>query len=46
MGERLQAVVQEVGLQGQPDLEFFPLHNVRAPRGDEVLRMSASSQDA
>jgi hypothetical protein len=46
MGERLQAVVQEIGLQGQPDLEFFPLHNVWAPRGEEVLRLGASSQPA
>jgi hypothetical protein len=46
MNDRLAGVTQEVGMQGEPEVEFFPLHNVWAPRGDEVLRMGASSLPA
>jgi hypothetical protein len=31
MEQRLQAAVEEIGIQGQPDVKFFPLHGVFAP---------------
>ena len=31
MQERLGPAIQEVGIQGQPDVKFFPLHGVFAP---------------
>ena len=29
--QRLTPAIQEVGIQGQPDVKFFPLHGVYAP---------------
>ena len=29
--QRLTPAIQEVGIQGEPDVEFFPLHGVFAP---------------
>ena len=31
MEHRLASAIQEVGIQGQPDVQFFPLHGVFAP---------------
>jgi hypothetical protein len=31
MEKRLAPVVQELGIQGQPEVKFFPLHGVFAP---------------
>jgi hypothetical protein len=31
MQERLQPAIQEIGIQGEPDVKFFPLHGVFAP---------------
>jgi hypothetical protein len=31
MEQRLQPAIQEIGIQGQPDVKFFPLHGVFAP---------------
>ena len=31
MQQRLQPAIQEIGIQGQPDVKFFPLHGVFAP---------------
>lgn len=41
--ERLAPVVQQVGLQGEPQVTIFPVHNLYAPGIDEVARMGASS---
>jgi hypothetical protein len=41
--ERLAPVVQEVGLPGEPNVQFYPVHNVFAPRGDEIVQQGASS---
>jgi hypothetical protein len=46
MNDRLGAVTQEVGLQGQPDVEFIPLHNVWAPRADEIVAQGKSAVPA
>jgi hypothetical protein len=46
MNERLAATTQEVGLQGEPQVEFFPLHNVWAPRGEEIVQQGASALPA
>ena len=29
--QRLAPVIQEIGIQGQPDVKFFPLHGIFAP---------------
>ena len=29
--QRLAPAIQEIGIQGQPDVKFFPLHGVFAP---------------
>jgi hypothetical protein len=29
--QRLAPAIQEIGIQGQPDVKFFPLHGVYAP---------------
>jgi hypothetical protein len=42
--ERLMAAVQEAGLPGQPDLEFYEIHNVWAPRVDELAQQGASAR--
>jgi hypothetical protein len=31
MEQRLAPAIQEIGIEGQPDLRFFPLHGVMAP---------------
>ncbi len=31
MEQRLAPAIREIGIQGQPDLKFFPLHGVFAP---------------
>ena len=31
MAQRLAPAIQEIGIQGQPDLKFFPMHGVFAP---------------
>ncbi len=31
MEQRLQPAIQEIGIQGQPEVKFFPLHGVFAP---------------
>jgi hypothetical protein len=43
---RLMGITQEVGLEGQPEVEFYELHNVWAPRGEEVVQQGASSLPA
>jgi hypothetical protein len=43
MTERLQAVTQEVGMEGEPNVQFCELSNVWAPRGEEVIAMGASA---
>lgn len=30
-GQRLAPAIQEIGIQGEPDVKFFPLHGVYAP---------------
>jgi hypothetical protein len=44
LGERLQPIVQELGLPGQPQVEYYELHNVWAPRGQELLQQGATSK--
>src|SRR6266496_2811657 len=39
--ERLTPVTQEVGMQGEPQVMFYPLHNVWARRGEEVIQQGA-----
>ena len=29
--DRLQPAIQEIGIQGQPEVKFFPMHGVFAP---------------
>ncbi len=41
--ERLAPVIQQVGPQGEPRVQIFPVHNLFAPGADEVARMGASS---
>jgi len=44
MGERLQSVIQEVGLEGEPPVEYYELHNVWAPeRAQELIQQGARS---
>jgi hypothetical protein len=31
MEQRLQPAIQEIGIQGQPDVKFFPVHGVFVP---------------
>jgi hypothetical protein len=31
MQQRLAPAIQEIGIQGQPDVKFFPMHGVFAP---------------
>jgi hypothetical protein len=42
LSDRLAAVAEEVGLEGQPKVEFLPLHNVWAPRADEIIEQGKS----
>jgi hypothetical protein len=46
MEDRLAAVTQEVGMEGQPVVEFLPLRNVWAPRGDEIIEQGKTSLPA
>jgi hypothetical protein len=46
MNDRLAAVTQEVGLQGEPDVEFVPLHNVWAPRAEEIIAQGKTALPA
>jgi hypothetical protein len=46
MNDRLGAVTQEVGLPGQPQVEFVPLHNVWAPRADEIIAQGKTALPA
>ena len=44
MGERLQSAVQEAGLPGEPQVEYYELHNVWAPaRAQELIQQGARS---
>jgi hypothetical protein len=36
MGSRIQGAVQEVGIQGEPQVEFYEAHNAWAPQGKEA----------
>jgi hypothetical protein len=36
MGSRLQAAVQEAGIEGEPQVEFYEAHNAWAPQGQEA----------
>jgi hypothetical protein len=44
MGERLQSATQEAGLQGQPQVTYYEVHNVWAPRGEELVQQGATSK--
>ena len=44
--ERLNAVIQKVGIPGQPKIQFFPVHNMYTPNLDTIKRMGASSLPA
>jgi hypothetical protein len=36
MGSRIQGAVQEVGIQGEPQVEYYDAHNAWAPQGQEA----------
>ena len=40
MEHRLAPVIQELGIQGQPEVQFFPLHGVFAPALGKTVQMS------
>jgi hypothetical protein len=40
--ERLAAILQKVGVSGQPKIEFYPLHNIFTPKL-EVMRKAGTS---
>jgi hypothetical protein len=44
--ERLMSAVQAAGMDGEPQVEFFEIHNVWAPRADELVKQGASAQPA
>ena len=44
MGERLQSAVQAAGVEGQPDVVYYDVHNVYAPRGGELVEQGSSSK--
>ena len=40
MEKRLGPVIQELGIQGQPEVKFFPLHGVFAPALGQTEQVS------
>ena len=36
MGSRLQGVIQEVGIEGEPQVEYYEAHNAWAPEGSQA----------
>jgi hypothetical protein len=46
MGQRLQPVIQEVGLAGEPEVVYYELYNVWAPRGQELVEQGATAKAA
>ena len=41
--DRLNAAVQQAGISGQPKVQFFPVHNIYAPKIDTIRTAGASS---
>jgi hypothetical protein len=41
MEQRIMPAVQDIGMEGQPDVQFYPVHGVFVP----ALGMSAQSSD-
>jgi hypothetical protein len=40
MGSRLQGVIQEVGLEGEPQVEYYEAHNAWAPQGQQAREVA------
>jgi hypothetical protein len=40
---RLQPAAQAVGLEGQPDVRLYPVHNVYTPAIEELRRIGSSA---
>ena len=40
---RLQPAIEQAGIDGQPDVRLYPVHNVYAPAIDEIRRIGTSS---
>ena len=41
--ERLMGAVQKAGIQGQPNVQFFPAHNIYVPNMEAIRKAGASS---
>jgi len=41
MGSRLQGVVQEVGLEGEPQVEYYDAYNAWAPQGTDARAVAS-----
>jgi hypothetical protein len=41
--DRLMQAVQKAGIQTQPKVQFYPLHNIYAPNLEAIRRAGASS---
>ena len=41
--DRLTAAVQKAGITGQPEVQFYPVHNLFAPNIEEIKKAGASS---
>jgi hypothetical protein len=41
--ERLAATVQKVGITGQPNVQFLPVHNLYTPNIEAIRKAGASS---
>jgi len=40
MGSRIQPAVQEVGLEGEPQVEYYDAHNSWAPQGQQAREVA------
>ena len=41
--ERLQSAVEKAGIKGQPNVQFYPAHNIYVPNMEAIRKAGASS---